>query len=124
MLLGAVGVAALRWWGLILVAVLVAFAVAHAVLWARRTSFALTDDGLLYRTGVLTRQTTATFFDKLQVVSLRRSPFDRRHRMATLTVDTAANGQAPIQIPYVEEEVAADLFRTLSAQAEITALRW
>jgi putative membrane protein len=124
MLLGAVGLAALRWWGLILVAVLVAFAVAHAVLWTRRTSFALTDDGLLYRTGVLTRQTTATFFDKLQVVSLGRSPFDRRHRMATLTVDTAANGQAPVQIPYVEEEVAADLFRTLSAQAEITALRW
>ena len=87
-------------------------------------ALALTDHGLLYRTGVLTRQTMATFFDKIQVVSLGRSPFDRRHRMASLTVDTAANGQAPVRIPYLEEVVAGDLFRTLSAQAEVTASRW
>ena len=123
LIVGAAGVAVLEWWGLPLVGVLVAWAVLHAVLWARRTSYALTEDGLLFRTGVLNRQTTATFFDKVQVVSVGQSPFDRRHRMATLTADTAASGD-PVRIPYLDEEVARDLLGTLSARAETTEMRW
>ena len=37
LLFGAAGVVVLRWWGLLPIALLVAWAVAHAVLWTRRT---------------------------------------------------------------------------------------
>jgi putative membrane protein len=122
--IGAAAVVVLHGWGLLVLALLVAWAVVHAVLWARRTSYALTDDGLLFRTGVLNRRTTATFFDKLQVLSVRQSPLDRRHRMAALTLDTAGAGEDGVRIPYLDEGVARDLLRTLSAQAEATVLRW
>jgi putative membrane protein len=115
-------VATLWPWGLAPASLLVAWAVVHAVLWVRRTRYGLTDDGLAYLSGIVTRQTTATFFDKIQVVSLAQSPFDRRHRMATLTVDTAGAGGQPVRIPYLEEAVAQDLFRTLSVQAETSTM--
>jgi putative membrane protein len=99
--------------------------VIHSILWTRRTVYAINPDGVVYRTGVLTRRTTATFFDKLQVLALGQTPFDRRHRMASLTLDTpGAADHPPLRIPYLEEGLARDLLQSLSGRTEQAAFRW
>jgi putative membrane protein len=63
---------------------------------------------------------------KLQVVVRHESPFDRRHRMATVFADTAGRtqGEYAIRIPYLPAPVAASLARHLSAAAARTSFRW
>jgi putative membrane protein len=82
------------------------------VLWAIKKSkamrYARTDSGVVYRSGVLNRKTSVTFFEKIQTLRLDQSPFDRRWKMAKLSVDTAAAGPAQhqIQVPYLDESFA------------------
>ena len=70
----------------------------------------------------------ATFarFSKLQAVSMTQSPFDRRHRMASVRVDTAGAGEAShrVDIPYLDVETATRLFGQLGTAAARTAFRW
>jgi putative membrane protein len=79
-----------------------------------------------FRSGVITRQTSATFFDKIQSVALSQSPFDRRWHMATLAVDTAGAGPAGhrIRVPYLEEDTARSALRYLSERAEGAQFKW
>ena len=78
--------------------------------------YARQDDLLVYRSGVLNRKTSMTFFDKVQTISVEQSPFDRRWGMASLTVDTAAAGPAEhrISVRYLDEGFA---------QAELAEIR-
>lgn len=81
----------------------------------RRSRFALTSWGLLWQRGVLTRETTYLPGDKVQVVGLVQSPFDRRRGHFTLRVD-AAGGSArasEIRIRYLDAEVADGLAASL-----------
>ena len=57
---------------------------------------------------------------------LAESPLDRRHRMASVRIDTAgaAAGGYTIVIPYLERTVAADVVRRLYAEAGERAFRW
>ena len=72
------------------------------VLFARKKAasrkYARIENAVVYRTGVLGRKTSVTFFDKLQNVAYFQTPFDRRWKMATLAIDTAAAGPAGHQI--------------------------
>ena len=56
---------------------------------ARFTAFAWSGDTLCFRSGMVTRQVTLVRTGRIQVVSLERSPFDRRWGMAGVRVDTA-----------------------------------
>lgn len=93
---------------------------------ARFLAHALTDDGVLFRSGAWTRQRSATFVDKIQVVALVESPFDRRHAMATLAVDTAGVGPAEhaIQVPFLPRAEAEEMLATLATRADAAAFRW
>ena len=66
------------------------------------------DEGVAYRSGVFTKKTSFTFFEKVQTLRVDQSPFDRRWKMATLSVDTAAAGPADhtINIPYLNQDFA------------------
>ena len=81
---------------------------------------------MLIRSGWIWRQTTVARANKIQSVSLRQSPFDRWAAMARVRVDTA--GAAPsshrVDIPYLDEGVAASLASRLANQAASTAFRW
>jgi len=70
---------------------------------------------LVYRSGTWERKTSITFHDKLQSVTLNQSPFDRRWKMATLKVDTAASGPADhrIEVKYLDVERANIEFRAI-----------
>lgn len=72
--------------------------------------FALFPDGFVYQSGVLTRQTSFTFFEKIQGIAVLQTPFDRRWKMAKLVVDTAGVGPAEhtLQIPLVDYQQALD----------------
>lgn len=60
--------------------------------------FARTPWGVMLRSGIWYRKTTMTFFDKIQSIALKQSPFDRRWRMAGLALDTLGAGPADHKI--------------------------
>jgi putative membrane protein len=75
---------------------------------SRAVKFARTGFGVVYRSGILTRKISLTFFEKIQATAVAQTPWDRRWAMATLSVDTAAAGPADhaIEIKYLNAEVA------------------
>ncbi len=113
-------------WGLLVALVSVPLMLWLERLALRRSGYALFDEGVAYRSGILTRRTTATFFNKIQSVTLAESPFDRRRDMATIDVDTAGAGAAGhrVRISYIDRPDADRLYETMSARAERTSLTW
>ncbi len=81
--------------------------------------YSRTEWGLIFRSGTWTQKCSMTFFDKIQNVSYIQSPFDRRWKMASLSIDTAAAGPADhrIEIGYLDSEYAACEFRSIVADA-------
>jgi putative membrane protein len=89
----------------------------HAVMYVRRTRWALQPDALLYRSGWLTRKLVIVPRNRVQAAQLGESPFDRRHLMASLSVDTAGSSAGSIHIRYLNVGTAADLARALYISA-------
>jgi putative membrane protein len=65
----------------------------------------------------MTRKCSCAFVDKIQTVRLSESPFDRRWKMATLAIDTAAAGPAEhrILVKYLDANFAQCEFVNLKA---------
>lgn len=114
-----------RPWGVLAIVVWVPLAVWHALASFRLTAWARTPVGLVFRSGVMTRKVSVTFYDKMQVISLKETLFDRRHKMASLKVDTAGAGPADhkIDIPYLPREVARRQLDDLFERAQQAAFR-
>ena len=85
-------------------------------------------DGELFyfRSGWFWRQMTVAPLDKVQAVSVGESPFDRRHAMASLVVDTAGAAGAPhrLKVPFLDRNVATALADIIAARAAQSALSW
>ena len=117
----------LTWWGIAAAVVVVLWGLWHASASHRHIAWDHAPFGMLYRSGVLTRCVSATFPDKVQVISVHQTPFDRRHRMARLHVDTAGAGLANhhVRIPFLMREtaqrLAADLLREVNASTRRVA---
>lgn len=89
----------------------------RARVWARYSGWAL-DGGLVaFRQGWLDRHWRFAEARKLHAIEVRQSPFDRRHGMASLHLDTA--GASPLSpalaIPYLAAEDAVALASRLRA---------
>lgn len=113
--------------GVILVAVLLAvWAIIAARQYVRHLQWAEHDEVVLMRSGWIWRQQTLARTNKIQSVSLRQSPLDRRAAMARVRVDTAGAGASShrVDIPCLDCVVAAGLADRLAAQAASTAFRW
>jgi putative membrane protein len=82
---------------------------------ARFTAFAWSGDTLCFRSVAATRHVTLVRAGRFQVVSLERSPFDRRWGMATVRVDTAgaATGGHHVHIRWLPDETARALYARL-----------
>jgi putative membrane protein len=103
-------------WGLATLAMLPLLLV-RAKVWARHAGYSL-DGGLIaVREGWLDKSWRFAETGKLQAIKLSRSPFDRRHGMATLVLDTA--GASPMEpalrIRYLPEDEARRLHDRLAA---------
>ena len=79
--------------------------------------YAETEFGVVYRSGLYNRKLSMTFFDRIQTLRLDQSPFDRRWKMATLSIDTAAAGPADhrVHVKYLDEQFAHQCFSRLSS---------
>ena len=113
-------------WGLALALPAALAAFLHARRWVAHAAYAVTAWGVLFRSGWWTRRLAIVPLARIQTVGLGESPFDRRHRMASVRIDTAgaAAGGYTIAIPYLERTVAAEIVRRLHAEAGERAFRW
>ena len=113
-------------WALALAPIAAFAAVVHAHRWVAHAGYALTAWGVLFRCGWWTRKLAIVPHGRIQTVGLAESPFDRRHGMASVRIDTAGAGPGAytIAIPYLEKNVAAEVVRRLYAEADQRAFRW
>ena len=127
-----VGVAAavlafrLHWWAL---PAFVTAGVAAAILARMQTArmaWALTDRAIAFRSGLVRHQMDVVPLSKIQVVSIRQSPFDRRGGMATVSVDTAGTGLSGpgVRIPFLPADTARILAQRLGLAANDLMFRW
>lgn len=114
-LIAGIGMLATRPWGWGIGVVMLPLLIMWSIKKSKSMRYARTENGIVYRSGVLIRKTSATFFEKIQTLRVDQSPFDRRWKMATLSVDTAAAGPADhrIEIPYLDEKFARDELQLL-----------
>lgn len=114
------------WW---LAGLVVAGGVASALFDRRGASmirYQRSPDWIGCRTGVLTRQTSVAFLDRVQVVDITESPFDRRARMATLRIDTAGGGPMgpKVDLPMLDAAQAAEHALAVATAAERGGFVW
>lgn len=83
---------------------------------AKSRKFARWGKFFLLRGGLLLQKTSIGFQEKIQSVSLRESPFDRRWKMASISIDTAGAGIADheLEIDYLDASDAYREYRSLS----------
>lgn len=114
------------WWAVAVLSFFSGWSWLSARIYIAHLGWAAVDGAVLFRTGWIRRDLTIARFTKVQVVSMTQSPFDRRHGMASVRVDTAGAGDAlqRVAIPYLTVETAAELYRQLSTAAARTAFRW
>jgi len=105
--------------------------VAAASVWvarrrARSIRWGLTPTAIWYCHGWIGRHLRVVRFAKIQAVSLFENPFDRRHHMATVTVDTAnaGPGGSAIRIPFLDRTLAERLRERLGSEASVTRFQW
>jgi putative membrane protein len=113
-------------WALAVLALLAVWSWVSARMYIAHLGWAVIDGAVLFRSGWIWRHLTVARFSKVQAVSMRQSPFDRRHEMASIQVDTAGAGASPhrVNIPYLPIGTATDLFGQLGTAAARTAFRW
>ena len=114
------------WRGLGALLMLVPWAVVNARWSAAALGWAITDELIAFRSGWLWRQTTVAPFARVQAVTMRESPFDRRSLMAGVRVDTAGAGDLShrIAIPYLQRDDAERLWRRVAREAAGRSFRW
>jgi len=120
LLLAPIGYFFFSTWGLALALIAIPALVTYAIKKSHTVCFARTAFGVVYRSGILTRKISLTFFDKIQATAIAQTPFDRRWGMATLSVDTAAAGPADhaIEIKYLNADLArSERWEILQASA-------
>lgn len=87
----------------------------------RRRGYMYDEDGLSSRRGLLGYEVEACLFRKAQEVTVKQSPLQRRHGLATLSVGTACG---PVSIPYIEHGVACGLRDYVLYRAESSRRHW
>src|SRR5262249_12344890 len=111
---------------LALLAVTVPLGLIAATRQARAMRYAVSGPHVVIESGWLRRTRHPPWLDRIQVVALGASPFDRRHGMATVVVDTAA-GSGPgarMEIPFLDAATARALADRLAAEAAGTRFEW
>ena len=114
-LAGAASYGLLHGWAIAVGLAIAAALVLDAWVTARFTAFAWSGDTLCFRSGMATRHVTLVRTGRIQVVTLERSPFDRRWAMAGVRVDTAgAAGRGHhVHIRCLAADVAEGLYARL-----------
>ena len=104
------------WWPIALAcAVLALVAIAAAMMRVSRFRWLAFDGGVALQTGWLWRRVTVARHDRVQLALFKESPFDRRHGMASVSVDTAGSQAPTISFDLLTRHDAARLVAQLDA---------
>jgi putative membrane protein len=124
-LAGLLGLVLVWPFGVLAGPLLLPFFLWHARRYTASLKYARFDDGVVFRSGVLLKKISVTFFDKVQVVEVRQTPFDRRWGMAQLRIDTAAAGPAEhsVHVKLLNRQFARDEFTAIARLAARHRLR-
>ena len=87
----------------------------------RRRGYMVDKDGLASRGGLIGYEVEASLFRKAQEVTVKQSPMQRRHGLATLDVGTACGS---ISIPYIDHDMACGLRDYILYKAESSHRPW
>lgn len=103
-----------------------AFTILEARRWVQNSRWALGEHALFWQTGAFSQVFKIVPLEKIQVVNLTSSPFDRRRGTATLNVDTAATDltEPTVRIPYLPASTAQDLGARLDEETGRRSFRW
>ena len=106
-------------WAYLIVPCIIGWSALNARLHVKHTAWRATTDAVFFKSGWWKRQLTVVRMDRIQAVSLSETPFDRRHGMMTVQVDTLGATGAPhvVHIPYVARAEATDLMADLYQRA-------
>ncbi|MFB3854410.1 MAG: PH domain-containing protein [Vicinamibacterales bacterium] len=122
---GAAAAGIIGWRALALLPLFLLASVLQARLHVSNLGWARSAGAVGFRRGAFWNYVTIARYSKIQAVSLRESPFDRRTGMARLVVDIAGAGETYlISIPYLGRETARTVMSDLAARAGRTELTW
>lgn len=104
-------------WGGLLALSLLPPLIWRAIKKAKSNRYFRNDQQIGYRSGTFTRKMSVAFLSKVQCVAWNQSPFDRRWRMASLAIDTAASGPAghKIQVDMLDIDFAQQEIESLAS---------
>jgi len=106
------------WWKVLLgLAVVAASAFGYAALAWRMTAYAVDDDAVHLRKGVVFRQQRHARLDRLQAVDIRQPLLARLFGLAELTLEVAGGSGSGVAIGFLKEEDAHRLRADLLARA-------
>ncbi|MEE9392559.1 MAG: PH domain-containing protein [Planctomycetota bacterium] len=123
-------VAAVAWWStpwvMLALPVLWFFGVLQAIMQHRNFGWKLEDAGLWVRQGWPRVTTGIVPYSRIQTIEVQQSYFDRRWRLASVYVDTAAGGGAsiPLTMDELDERTADALRKELHARAAAEKFVW
>lgn len=103
--------------GFLLPVVILPFLILGGVLIARATGFALREQDVHLKGGVVWQTRTALPFNRIQHVEMERGPIERYFKLATLKFYTAGGGSADMKIPSLPLEDAARIKTYVLARA-------
>jgi putative membrane protein len=114
------------WDGLVFAPPAAALGVLRGFKQAAGLGHAIAGDFFFFRSGWIWRHVTVAPLDKVQAVQIVETPFDRRHGMASLVVDTAGAAGAPhrLDVPFLDRDLAASVAHAIAGRAAGSALSW
>lgn len=87
----------------------------------RHAGYLFTDHGLVRRSGTIGYRTVALLYRKVQRVTIRQSPLQRRKGLATLRVYMASGS---VKIPFIEHALARNLRDYILYKVESSTRAW
>lgn len=105
---------------------LLPFAYLYAKAYIRKSGYAVNDQIIAYRHGVFFHAISIVKISKIQNISVLQTPFDKRNKMARITVDTAGSNPVTqnINIHYLNTEKISDLMTFLSIKVSQSRFVW
>jgi len=102
------------------------YSVYYAKAYIRTAGYSLNDEVIGFKDGVIFSKSTFVRLPKTQTVTIKESPFDRRHQMASLQVDTAGAtiGAHYIKIPYIDLQEALAIKKQITQKIKGTDFKW
>jgi putative membrane protein len=111
----------LRWWVVPVFLLMCAWSYLSARKKAAHRRWTIHAGVFAVRGGWLRRSTIISWLNKIQVVQLRESLFDRRHGMADISADTGGDTSS---VSYLPREGAREVLNELTEAAARTRFRW